>query len=61
MASKMGMQNAPRHNQIQYYLQGTVTSTNMASLIQRLKGLCERAAEVDCTFEDHEMVYVLSK
>ena len=60
MASKPGLQTVPRLNQIQYYLQGTVKSADLFSLVQRLKGLCERAAETDCTFQDHEMIYVLS-
>ena len=58
MAAKAGLQSVPRQNQIQYYLQGTVKSASLSSLIQRLKGLCERAAEKDCVFEDHEMIYV---
>ncbi|XP_065058718.1 mediator of RNA polymerase II transcription subunit 18-like [Rhopilema esculentum] len=59
MATKSGTMSAPRHNQIQYYLQGSVPSSNLDSLIQRLKGLCEMAAESDSVFEDHEMVYNL--
>ena len=59
--AEMTSTSSVRQNQIQYYLQGSSPSANKDALLHRLRGLCDNAAEADNLFEDHEMVYIISK
>lgn len=58
MAPKLPASSSSRQNQIQYYLQGSVLSSNVSPLTHRLKGLCDNT-ENGSEFEDHELVYNL--
>lgn len=45
----------------EYLLQGTVLDESCEALLHKLRGFCDNSEEKPHKFQDHEMVYTISK
>lgn len=45
----------------EFFLQGSVMENSLETLVNRLKGLCDNADYQQESFQDHEMVFHISR